>query len=502
LNIAESILSRGADADVAVLHGDRVLTYGELRRDVVRLANGLLARGHAKGDRVGLWSENSPFFVTAYLGIIRAGLVAVPFPTELTNQAFAQIVDNAGIKDVLVSRRFLNRLKSWAGQTEVNLLGELEWAGSLEPAAAQLPEIDSRLDLAALMFTSGSTGAPRGVMVSHRNIECNTSDIVAYMALTPADRAMVVLPFSYCYGASLLHSHLMAGGSLVLNNEFMYPETVLQDMLQKECTGLAGVPSTFQILLRKSRFRELAFPMLRWLQQAGGKLPNSQIKEVVASFPQVRFFLMYGQTEATARLSYLPPERLADKLGSIGQGLPSTRLEVVNADGVPVRPGSDEQGEIVASGENVALGYWKDPAETSKYFRAGKLYTGDLARVDADGFIFIEDRARDLIKSGGNRVCSREVEDLIAEMPEVVEVAVIGAPHELLGEAIRAFVVAKTGSRLTPEDVQNHCRKRLPSFKVPERVLFVEAMPHSESGKVLKTKLRGIPEAAAGRVSA
>jgi len=502
LNIAESILSRGADADVAVLHGDRVLTYGELRRDVVRLANGLLARGHAKGDRIGLWSENSPFFVTAYLGIIRAGLVAVPFPTELTNQAFAQIVDNAGIKDVLVSRRFLNRLKSWAGQTEVNLLGELEWAGSLEPAAAQLPEIDSRLDLAALMFTSGSTGAPRGVMVSHRNIECNTSDIVAYMALTPADRAMVVLPFSYCYGASLLHSHLMAGGSLVLNNEFMYPETVLQDMLQKECTGLAGVPSTFQILLRKSRFRELAFPKLRWLQQAGGKLPNSQITEVVASFPQVRFFLMYGQTEATARLSYLPPERLADKLGSIGQGLPSTRLEVVNADGVPVRPGSDEQGEIVASGENVALGYWKDPAETSKYFRAGKLYTGDLARVDADGFIFIEDRARDLIKSGGNRVCSREVEDLIAEMPEVVEVAVIGAPHELLGEAIRAFVVAKTGSRLTPEDVQNHCRKRLPSFKVPERVLFVEAMPHSESGKVLKTKLRGIAEAAAGRVSA
>ena len=327
-------------------------------------------------------------------------------------------------------------------------------------------------------------------MVSHRNIECNTVDIIQYMGLTAADRAMVVLPFSYCFGASLLHTHLMAGGSVVLNNEFMYPETVVQDLLQKDCTGLAGVPSTYQILLRKSRFRETAFPKLRWLQQAGGKLPNAQIKEVVDSFPQVRFFLMYGQTEATARLSYLPPERLADKLGSIGQGLPSTRLEVVDQDGVPVRPGSDEQGEIVATGENIALGYWKDPAETSKFFRAGKLYTGDLARVDADGFIFIEDRARDLIKSGGNRVCSREVEDVIAEMPEVVEVAVLGLPHELLGEAIHAFVVVAPDARITPEDVEKHCRKRIPPFKTPETVTFVKSMPHNEAGKILKPKLR------------
>ena len=199
---------------------------------------------------------------------------------------------------------------------------------------------------------------------------------------------------------------------------------------------------------------------------------------------------MYGQTEATARLSYLPPERLADKLGSIGKGLPSTHLEVLKPDGMPVRSGSDETGEIVATGENIALGYWNDPIETSKYFRNGRLYTGDIARVDADGFIFIIERERELIKSGGNRVSAKEVEDVIAELPEVVEVAVLGVPHEVLGEAIEAFVVVTRDAGITPDDVQTYCRKRLPRFKVPERVLFIKNMPHNESGKVMKRKLR------------
>jgi acyl-CoA synthetase (AMP-forming)/AMP-acid ligase II len=184
---------------------------------------------------------------------------------------------------------------------------------------AEFPILDAGRDLASLMFTSGSTGAPKGVMVSHRNIEVNARDIVGYMGLTPEDRVMVVLPFNYCFGLSLLHTHLMAGATLVLNNQFMYPENVLLDMQDKACTGIAGVPSTYQILLRKSRLKEMSFPELRWIQQAGGKLPNPFIQEIRSAFPQVRYYLMYGQTEATARLSYLPPERLLDKLGSIGK---------------------------------------------------------------------------------------------------------------------------------------------------------------------------------------
>ncbi len=201
---------------------------------------------------------------------------------------------------------------------------------------------------------------------------------------------------------------------------------------------------------------------------------------------------MYGQTEATARLSYLPPERLSDKLGSIGRGLPSTRLEVLKADGSPVAPGSDEVGEIVATGDNIALGYWNDPEETARYFRDGRLHTGDMARVDPDGFIYIVERERDMIKSGGNRVSAKEVEEVIAEMPEVVEVAVVGSPHELLGEAINAFVVAKPGSPITAAAIAEHCRNRLPSFKTPEQVVFLPRMPHTSSGKISKPELRGL----------
>jgi len=327
-------------------------------------------------------------------------------------------------------------------------------------------------------------------MVTHRNIESNTRDIVEYMGLSPADRAMVVLPFHYCFGLSLLHSLLAAGGSIVLNNQFLYPQVVLDEMVSKACTGLAGVPSTYQILLRKSRFKEMCFPALRWFQQAGGKLHNPFIQEIRAAFPQVRYYLMYGQTEATARLSYLHPDRLGEKLGSIGKGLPSTRLEVRRPDGSPVRPGSDDVGEIIAFGQNVTPGYWNDPEETAKFFRDGGLHTGDLARVDAEGFIYIVEREREMIKSGGNRVSAKEVEDVIAELPEVVEVAVIGVAHDILGEAIKACVVLAPKATLNSDRVKVHCQHRLSNYKCPETVEFLPSLPHNEAGKVIKGALK------------
>ena len=241
MDIAQTLLSRGEDDAVALIQKDASFTYRELRQNVARLAVGLLARGHCTGARIGLWSENNFFFVTGYLGILRAGLVAVPFQTETTESTFLRIVADAGITEMLVSPRFLNRLRPWAEKAGVVLLTETEIQNPPGDPARQMPDVEPG-DLAALMFTSGSTGEPKGVMVSHRNIDCNTRDIIDYMGLTPEDRVMVVLPFHYCFGASLLHTHLMAGGSMVLNNEFMYPETVVKEMLEKECTGLAGYP--------------------------------------------------------------------------------------------------------------------------------------------------------------------------------------------------------------------------------------------------------------------
>ncbi len=488
-NLAEAILRDGKADAPAIFHGERLVTHGELRA-AVRGWDALLRSGNSfRGERIGLLAENGPFFAAAYLGIIRAGLCAVPLPADCSRATFERIATSTGMRRILVSARFHPRVKPWAEPLGVELVVEPAEPPSTD---ANLPpaEVDPRKDLAAIIWTSGSTGDVKGVEVTHHNVLVNTEDIIGYVGIGPEDRAMCVLPFYYCFGTSLLHTHLMAGGSLVINNRFMFPEKVLDEMQQRECTGLAGVPATFQILLRKSRFAERRFPSLRWLQQAGGKLPDPFIREIRRAFPAVKFFIMYGQTEATARLSYLPPERLDDKLGSIGQGLPHTRLEVLRPDGTPVRPGSDEVGEIVASGENVTPGYWNDPAETARYFRDGRLYTGDMARVDTDGFIYIVERARDFIKAMGYRVGPKEVEDVLAEMPQIVEAGAIGVPDDLWGEAIKVFVVTIRPGQLTADAVRNHCMERLPNYKVPQHVEFLPSLPKTGNDKVDKESLR------------
>ena len=407
---------------------------------------------------------------------------------DCSEKTFERIVASTGMRKILVSTRLRPRIEDWAERLGVELVPETVEFSRAEPDAAV--EVDLRRALAAIMFTSGSTGEPKGVMVTHQNILSNTADILAYTGISATDRVMTILPFYYCYGTSLLHTHLTAGGSLVLNNRFMFPEKVLDEMEQTACTGLAGVPATFQILLRKTRFTQRKFPALHWLQQAGGKLPNPLIREIRQAVPGVKLFVMYGQTEATARLSCLPPERLDDKPGSIGCGLPHTRLEVLRPDGTPITPGSDEVGEIVASGENITPGYWDDPEETGRFFRNGKLHTGDMARVDADGFLFIVERARDFIKAMGYRVGPKEVEEVLAEMPEVVEATVVGVSDELWGEAIKAFVVTVRPGQITAEDVQSHCLKRLPNYKIPQHVKFMPRLPKLSNGKVDRELLR------------
>jgi len=492
-NVAETILS-GGDADApAVWFGRDLLTHGQLRDRVQVCSARLAAQRLAKGDRVGLLAENGFFFVAAYLAVIRSGLCAVPLPVDCSDGAFRRIAAATDMKHILVSKRFCKKVLPLAEQCGVQPLPESDEPGSQEPGHIPPAEVDPGRDLAAIMFTSGSTGEPKGVMVSHRNIQCNTQDVAEYLALTPQDRVMVVLPFYYCYGASLLHTHLAAGGSLVVNNRFLFPETVLEEMIEKQCTGMAGVPSTYQILLRRSSLARREFPALRWVQQAGGKLPDPFIRELLLALPHVQAFIMYGQTEATARLSYLPPERLDDKLGSIGRGLPNTRLEVLRDDGRPVRGGSDEVGQIVASGGNITAGYWRDPEETGRYFRDGKLFTGDMARVDEDGYIFLVERARDFIKAMGNRVSPKEIEDVISQLPQVVEVAVVGVPHEIFGEAIRAFVACTTPGGLSVDDVQSQCRRQLPNYKVPQYVDFLPHLPKTGNQKVAKEELRKLP---------
>jgi acyl-CoA synthetase (AMP-forming)/AMP-acid ligase II len=343
---------------------------------------------------------------------------------------------------------------------------------------------------AEIIFTSGSTGVPKGVMISHKNLIANTESIIKYLKLTENDRMLVVLPFYYCYGLSLLHTHLRAGGSIVLNNSFIFLGSIINNLLDDKCSGFAGVPSHFQILLRKSdNFKTTKFPDLKYVTQAGGKLAPIFIDEFRNSHPEITFFVMYGQTEATARLSYLPPELYEAKKGSMGKGIPGVELRVVNETGRNIKPG--EVGEVIARGDNIMLGYFADEEGTRNTIRNGWLYTGDLGTVDKDGYIFLTARKKEIIKVGGKRISPKEIEAVILELPEVVDCTIEGVEDELLGEALKATIVVRgeNGKETMPDRIKQHCARHLALYKVPQIFELKEQLIISATGKKIKGKL-------------
>lgn len=337
--------------------------------------------------------------------------------------------------------------------------------------------------IAEIIFTSGSTATPKGVMLTHNNIIANTDSIIQYLNLNENDKIMVVLPFFYCYGLSLLHTHIRVGGQLVLNNSFIFLASTIKNLNDYQCTGFAGVPSHFQILLRKTElFKETEFPYLRYVTQAGGKLQNVFIKEFAELFPSILFFVMYGQTEATARLSYLPPDMLKAKMGSLGKGIPGVELRVVNNSGNSIMPG--KTGEIIAKGKNVMLGYFDDPKESARTIRKGWLYTGDLATIDEDGFIFLTARKKEIIKVGGKRISPKEIEGVICMIPGVIDCTVKAVEDEILTETIKATIVISEGvNNINEEIIRTFCSTKLSYYKIPTLIEIKKELSISATGK-------------------
>lgn len=347
-NAADYLLDKKSASTTALMTLQGEYTYGDLQAASDDVAHYLVsAAGVSKGDRALLVSDNSFFWAAAYLGSLRAGMVCIPLPPATSAEDLSYII--SATEPALAFVQTKTALKSPAlaslllvvdvDAPAARLAGAVTLAtlrAGQHGGAKPLPDSHPS-DLAALMFTSGSTGKPRGVMVSHANIVANTDSIIEYLQLTGADRIMAVLPFHYCFGTSLLHTHLRVGGSIVIDHRFLFPEKVLQRMRETECTGFAGVPSHFQILLRNSGLKKMRFPHLRYVQQAGGNLAPAFVRELREALPTTKVFVMYGQTEATARLSYLPPEAFDKKPGSIGKGIPGVRLEVLNEAGQPVR---------------------------------------------------------------------------------------------------------------------------------------------------------------------
>ncbi len=514
----QHLLEQSADRDpqaVALDHGEIRATYAQLESAANRLAAGLLARGVEPGDRVGLLMDNSLEYVTGFFGILKAGGCVVAMNGANRGHTNRGLLVDSGAVGLLTRavqvRQNLPELVAdndqirFVGVDRVNPAWELPSGCEVVTPDLVANESDQRSQhtqtadaLAAIFYTSGSTGKPRGVTLTHRNLLANTQQILDFLQLTKDDGVLVVLPFHYSFGNSLLLTHFQVGGRLVIDNRFAYPQKVIETMVERQVTGFSGVPSTFAMLEAKTGFLESDFmnaqlPSLRYLTQAGGAMSPALTRRIYDVLPaRTRLFVMYGQTEASARLAYVPPDRLADKFGSIGIGIPGVSLSVRRPDGTECEVG--EVGELVASGDNIMQGYWNEPAETDLVLREGDqgrkcLHTGDLARRDEDGFIFIVDRIKNMIKAGANRVSAKEIEETIAEIVGVSEVCVVGVPDELLGEAIEAFVVQKPGAELSEKIVQAHCRDNLALFKIPRKVRFLEALPKSAAGKIVKSEL-------------
>jgi acyl-CoA synthetase (AMP-forming)/AMP-acid ligase II len=508
LNTSDYLLAAGGDDDVAVVEGACQYSYAELRAAAARLLRALSELELPPGSRVGILAPNSLFWIASYLAVMKLELVAVPLSEKLTADDAQRNLEQVGCRVVLADRRLRRRFQGALRTVATVLTDEITTAaaGTGQADASQADtghadadhadvamswpppaECDPDAD-AVLMFTSGTTSRPKAVRVTHQNLQANTDSIIEYLHLRADDRVLVILPFFYCYGASLMHTHLRVGGRVVLHNSFAFPETALDVMEREGCTVLAGVPSSFQLLLRATSFARRELPSLRLIQQAGGKLPPILVEELLAARNAAHLFIMYGQTEATARLSYVPPEQLQSKAGSIGRGIPGVRLRVLDDQGRPVAPG--ERGEIYAQGRNISPGYFDDPEGSAVKFTPFGLRTGDLATVDEDGYIYVVDRRDDFIKSWGYRVSSQEIEAAVLRNENLVSAAAIGIPDLEAGEAIMLFVTACSSSRVTPEDVLGDCRRHLPKHMVPREVLVVDGLPLNANGKVAKTALR------------
>ncbi len=507
----QTAADRTPDKDVLIYGRNRV-SYSRLRKASLSVAAWIDDLGLEAGFRGALLTDEPFEYLAAYFGVLMAGGTVVGLNTQTSDKSLLHTLQDSGAALLLANRKFsrhLHRVLPFAESvTAVAITGSREpipGATSLcrEDLAALLAATSgpgrilpyrSPCDLAQLIYTSGTTGQPKGVMLRHVNLVANTRSIIEYLHLTGQDRVMAVLPFFYSYGNSVMLTHIAAGGSLVVNQSFMYPNVILQQMVDHQVTGFSGVPSSYAILLNRSAIDSFSFPNLRYITQAGAAMSPALVHRLKKVFPGVDIYIMYGQTEASARLSFLDPSEAGKRPGSIGKAIPGVELRLLDRDGRPVASG--ETGEIVARGPNVMTGYWQRPEETRAVLTREGLWTGDLARRDEEGFLYIVSRKSDIIKSGSHRIGPREIEDTLTEHPAVHEVAVVGIPDDILDERIRACVVLKPGAQCTEKELLKHCRLELPAYKVAQEIVFLPQLPKTATGKVKKSELKtleGIP---------
>ena len=508
--------ARSAPDAEALLFKERSFSYAQLLTQVRSVAAGLLASGAAAGDRIAVYLPKQPETVFGLFGAAYAGACFVPVNPLLKPAQLAHILPHCNVRVLITSSARLKALQAILPQcpdlhtvvlVENALPNDIEMAGktlltwgeftAAETSIAPHRRIDT--DMTAILYTSGSTGNPKGVVLSHRNMVAGANSVAQYLENTREDRILAVLPLSFDAGLSQLTTAFAVGAAVVIM-DYLLPRDVLKAIVRHQITGLAAVPPLW------NQLKDLDWPpetaqSLRYVTNTGGAMPVATTRRLQKLLPDTRIYLMYGLTEAF-RSTYLPPEEVDARPESIGKAIPNAEILVINDEGAPCAP--DEPGELVHRGALVSLGYWNDPEKTAERFKPCPVqpseipstemavYSGDQVVRDSEGFLYFISRKDEMIKTSGYRVSPTEVEEAAHGCGDLAQVAALGLPHEALGQAILLLVTpakgANGGSELE-QRVLAHCKLELPNFMVPSRVIACEALPQNQNGKIDRRSL-------------
>ena len=485
---------------IALVCEGRRYSYAELDRHTNALAQALARRGVQRGDRVAIFGGNTPEVALAFWAALKANAVACVVNPLTKPDKLAYMLNDCAAT-ALVAEGALAPVFQGAAAQAPSLLATLvygtgarhfEEALAAEPHGAPPPRRAIDADLAALVYTSGSTGEPKGVMLTHRNMLAAADSISAYLELAEDEVILSALPLAFDYGLYQMILAFRAGARLVLERSFAFPHHLLKRAVDECVTAFPGVPTMFATLAETKALHAYDLSRVRLVTNTAAALHEKHIAFLKHCFPRARIYSMYGLTECK-RCSYLPPRDLERKPGSVGVAIPNTELWIAGEDGR--RLGANQVGELVVRGATVMRGYWGKPRETAERLRPGPLpgelvlHTGDYCRMDEEGYLYFVARMDDIIKSRGEKVPPREVEDALLGVEGVKEAAVIGVPDDLLGQAVKAFVVPMGGAQLDEQRLRAACQRRLESFMVPKHIVVVPELPRGDTGKVRKAWL-------------
>lgn len=480
---------------IALVTGGQRLTYAEIDRRANGLAHALLDRGVVRGDRVIVFGDNTIDTVVAFWAVLKANAV-VSIINPLTKADKLEYYLKDCRATVLVTDEHLRAV--WQPAAERSPFLEATIVGPGDPVLSTAhdgppPRRSLDVDLAAIIYTSGSTGDPKGVMLTHRNMLTAATSISTYLRNVEDDVILGVLPLAFDYGLYQMIMAVRTGARLVLERSFTFPAKVLNTMVAEGVTGFPGVPTIFAVLAEMKNLAQFDFSRIRYVTNTAAALPVKHITMLRDLFPQARIYSMYGLTECK-RCTYLPPEDIDRKPTSVGIAIPNTELWLVDEDGRTVEQG--QVGQLVIRGATVMRGYWEKPEATAKKLKPGPLpgemvlYTGDYCRLDEEGYLYFVGRMDDIIKSRGEKVAPKEVENVLYNITGIRDAAVIGVPDEILGQAVKAFVVLEQGAAVSEKDIQRECQAQLENFMVPKYVEIVADLPKTTTGKIKKTDLR------------